>query len=84
MKIIGIFLTVLTFSVFNTAAFAYSVNPTPTKYHPPACNCPLHANYYGYNFPSSMFDYEVDTACVDFCIDKEHTVEHCMHVCSRK
>jgi len=40
--------------------------------------------YYGYNFDSSTYDYQVDTTCVDFCIDKEHTLQQCMRSCSQK
>ena len=40
--------------------------------------------YYGYNFDSSTYDYQVDTACVDFCIDKEHTLQQCMRSCSQQ
>ncbi|GEM_PF-6011384 len=27
-------------------------------------------------------DYQVDNACVDFCIDKRHTLNQCMRECS--
>lgn len=89
MKKIGIFLMIISFGAFNTPLFAYArsvadLTSGNSRYHPSSCTCPLHSAYYGYNFPASMFDYEVDTACVDFCIDKKHPVEHCMHVCSHR
>jgi hypothetical protein len=61
-----------------SALTLYNQQGRPYQYHcPPACHY-----YYGYNFPASMFDYEVDNACVDFCLDKRHSLQHCTHVCS--
>jgi len=38
--------------------------------------------YYGYQFNQSTYDYEVDNACVDICIDKKHSLQRCMRACS--
>lgn len=38
--------------------------------------------YYGYQFDLSDYDYEVDNACVDICIDKTHNLQRCMRACS--
>lgn len=83
MKNTSILLIIMAF-IISFPAFAYQYTVADNRPHTPSCNCPAHYNYYGYNFPSSMFDYEVDTACVDFCIDKKHTAEQCMRVCSNR
>lgn len=39
-------------------------------YCPPAC------------YQKEFIDHQVDTACVDFCIDKRHTLNDCMRSCT--
>lgn len=70
------------FLLFETSAFArfsFEKRCHPDKYRrcPPVCYY-----YYGYDFPASMYDYEVDNACVDFCIDKKHRLQECTRACS--
>ena len=41
-------------------------------------NCDLNCSY-GITYPH---DHEVDTACVDFCLDHYHTLTQCTRSCS--
>lgn len=41
--------------------------------------CPCPSLCVSYTDPA---DLEVDNACVDFCIDKTHTLNYCTHVCT--
>lgn len=60
--------------LFSSSATAFTL----LARHQPKC-----CYYYsGYAFDYSNYDYQVDTACVDICIDKTHTLQRCMRSCS--
>jgi hypothetical protein len=73
VKFSKILFLILMFSTVD----AWSLDPGCKRH----CLPPGHY-YYGYSFDSFDFDYEVDNACVDFCLDKKHSLQHCTRVCS--
>lgn len=44
-------------------------------YQAPYCRCCFDDPYY--------YTQEVDNACVDFCVDYEHSLEYCEKACTR-
>jgi hypothetical protein len=75
--------TFIIFLLLTICANAFALTRYDQRGYPYRYRCPPKCYYYyGYIFDNSMFDYEVDNACVDFCLDKKHNLQYCTHVCS--